>query len=668
VLPGGETLFDDNYVRLGSVNRSLVSQALLCFDDLGYSANTASVFRREPFLANAVLMGDTVRVTGSRFREDANHTISALTQGFRTNITTLNQADHCIVARPARVGASPLPTIDTGNQVLDAIFCDRTFGNAAGLAQFATQSLSANARELGGTLPDNAFTTAEMGSLSRQYAARSMAVANQTQVATTQAYSYEAQRLAVKLGADHPMARALQAQADAGVQTAQLIASSAEVATVQVAAPVEGGSALGGRFVNARGQGQQGYVVGLLRGNGTQLEVVGTTDEAGTFSAVYDPKQTAVLQKEGDLFLRVTDASGKQEIVRGKEPVRLAAGANVQVTLTGPVRIVPKSVALDGTVIFGTRTTPATPAPPAAPPGPTPPATVATPVNTTRTVATSRCRAHAARQARHRRGHPQAARRSGRARRRGRARDRAGEARRCAGRQAAGRHAHRARQAAAGRPAGAGEDGPQARAQEEPLSNPPSERHKEHAMSVFQSASRSGGEPRASARTAGRAQRSARGAIFVPSVTSCACGGSCPRCAAKPEAGERKDGVVHGPAGTANRFDDCPANWKPVANAAQALGASWVGNVVTGLGALPSPLPARVSALLTTHFHTTYDKDIAKILERFRKLNTAIKQSIDFQCESSCDKTCWPTCTRCGATCMCAPTGSARPPTCGPAR
>ncbi|MDM0004352.1 hypothetical protein QTI51_01750 [Variovorax sp. J22G73] len=374
VLPGGETLFDDNYVRLGSVNRSLVSQALLCFDDLGYSANTASVFRREPFLANAVLMGDTVRVTGSRFREDANHTISALTQGFRTNITTLNQADHCIVARPARVGANPLPTIDTANQVLDAAFCDRTFGNAAGLSQFATQSLSANARELGGALPDNAFTTAEMAGLSRQYAARSMAVANETHVATTQAYSYEAQRLAVKLGADHPMAQALRSQADAGAQTAQLIASSAEVATVQVAAPVEGGSALGGRFVNARGQGQQGYVVGLLRGNGTQIEVVGTTDEAGAFSAVYDPKQTAVLQKEGDLFLRVTDAAGKQEIVRSKEPVRLAPGANVQVTLTGPVRIVPKSVALDGTVIFGTRTTPATPATPPAPPAPTPPA------------------------------------------------------------------------------------------------------------------------------------------------------------------------------------------------------------------------------------------------------------------------------------------------------
>lgn len=371
VLPGGETLFDDNYVRLGSVNRSLVSQALLCFDDLGYSANTASVFRREPFLANAVLMGDTVRATGSRFREDANHTLSALTQGFRSNITALNQADHCIVARPARAGGNPLPTVDTPNQVLDAAFCERTFGNASGLAQFATQSLSAHARELGGTLPDNAFTTAEMGSLSRQYAARSMALANETHVATTRAYSYEAQRLSVKLGGDHPVTRALQAQADAGAETSRVIASSAEVATVQVPVPVDGGSTLGGRFVNARGQGQQGYVVGLLRANGTQVDVVGTTDAAGAFSAVYDPKQTAALEKEGELFLRVSDAAGKQEIVRGKEPVRLSAGANVQVTLTGPVRIVPKSVALDGTVIFGTRTTPSAPPPP--PPSPPPP-------------------------------------------------------------------------------------------------------------------------------------------------------------------------------------------------------------------------------------------------------------------------------------------------------
>jgi hypothetical protein len=383
-LPGGETLFDDNYIRLGSVNRSLTSQALLCFDDLGYASNSSSVFRREPFLANAVLMGDTVRVTGSRFREDANRTISALTNGFRTNMTMLNQADHCIVARPPRLGTNPLPTIDAPNQVLDAIFCDRTFGNGTGLTQFAAQSLAANARELGGTLPEDAFTTAEMGQLSRQYTARSMAVANETHVATTKAYAFEAARLATKLGADHPKTMALKAQADAGAETTRVIAAGAEVATVAVPVPVEAGSTLSGRFVNPRGQGLQGYVVGLLRANGTQIDVVGTTDAAGVFSAVYDPKQTAALEKEGDLFLRVTDAAGKQEVVRSKEPIRIQPNASVQVTLTGPVRVIPKSVAVDGTVIFGTRgggsttppapTPPAPPPPPPSPPAPTPPA------------------------------------------------------------------------------------------------------------------------------------------------------------------------------------------------------------------------------------------------------------------------------------------------------
>lgn len=379
-LPGGETLFDDNYVRLGSVNRSLTSQALLCFDDLGYASNTSSVFRREPFLANAVLMGDTVRVTGSRFREDANHTISALTSGLRANMTTLNQADHCIVARPLRVAGNPLPTIDTTNQVLDALFCNRTFGEGTGLALFATQSLAANARELGGTLPDNAFTTAEMSSLSRQYTARSMAVANETHVATTKAYSFEAARLSVKLGADHPTSVALKAQADAGAETSRVIASGAEVATVEVPTPVDAGSTLSGRFVNARGQGQEGYIVGLLRSNGTQLDVVGTTGAAGAFATVYDPKQTVALNKEGDLFLRVTDAAGKLEVLRSKDPIRIEPGAIVQVTLTAPVRIVPKSVAIDGTVIFGTRAdpqAPPAPVPPApAPPAPTPPAPI----------------------------------------------------------------------------------------------------------------------------------------------------------------------------------------------------------------------------------------------------------------------------------------------------
>ena len=100
---------------------------------------------------------------------------------------------------------------------------------------------------------------------------------------------------------------------------------------------------------------------------------------------------------------------------------------------------------------------------------------------------------------------------------------------------------------------------------------------------------------------------------------------------------ERKDGVVHGPAGAANRFDDCPARWKPAANAAQKLGGSWLANVVNGLTSLPKPIPVPVANLLLKHFHTTFDKDIAEIAGRYRQLNTAINQSIDFQCETSCD-------------------------------
>src|SRR6185295_4656554 len=58
-LPGGETIFDDNYVRLGSASRSLTSQLIVAVDDVGYSANTAAVFRRDPFFANVAIVADT---------------------------------------------------------------------------------------------------------------------------------------------------------------------------------------------------------------------------------------------------------------------------------------------------------------------------------------------------------------------------------------------------------------------------------------------------------------------------------------------------------------------------------------------------------------------------------------------------------------------------------
>ena len=55
----------------------------MCFDDLGYSANTVVGLPRRPVLCQRVLLGDTVRATASRLREDATDTISMLTQALR---------------------------------------------------------------------------------------------------------------------------------------------------------------------------------------------------------------------------------------------------------------------------------------------------------------------------------------------------------------------------------------------------------------------------------------------------------------------------------------------------------------------------------------------------------------------------------------------------------
>jgi hypothetical protein len=103
------------------------------------------------------------------------------------------------------------------------------------------------------------------------------------------------------------------------------------------------------------------------------LETVGLTDASGFFSAAYDEKQTAVLNKEGDLFARVVDLAGK-EVLRDKTALKFAPDAALQVTLTVPVRVVPKSVAVDGTVIYGGRTPPSPDTPPAPPTPGTPPA------------------------------------------------------------------------------------------------------------------------------------------------------------------------------------------------------------------------------------------------------------------------------------------------------
>jgi Family of unknown function (DUF6519) len=360
-LPGGETLFDANFLRVGIPNRSMMANLLLAFDDLGFNANTSSVYRIDPLFANVVLLADTLRATGSRMREDALCTASLVTRALRANITSLNQADHLIFALPSTEESAPIDIV-IPNQVLRPKDCKLETAEHQTVGTFFNNSIAAHAGVLGGVLTADAFDDEELGSLSAQYSAESINAINATQVASNQAHVSEAARMAAKHGAEHPVVKALHAQADAGAQVSRVLGTSGEAVRIKPPQPKAGGAVLSGRFVNSRGQGLRNYAVGLLRTNGTPLLTVGTTNDVGFFSASFPDEQAAALAREGDLFIRVTELGGK-EVLRTKQPVRIQPNANIQLTLTVPVRVVPKSVAIDGTVIYG----------PSAPPPNTPP-------------------------------------------------------------------------------------------------------------------------------------------------------------------------------------------------------------------------------------------------------------------------------------------------------
>lgn len=358
-LPGGETMFDDNFQRLGIVNRSLSSQLMLCLDDLGYASNTSSVFRGDPFFANALLAAVTVRATASRLREDVKQAISLLTAGFHMNMTALNQGDHCVVALPQAHPPNPLPTIDQLNQVQGSPpqICGEFVKNPAALGHFFLDVFAANGAQTGGTLPPNAFNAGELAAVVKRSSAQAVQTVNATQVDVAAAYQAEAMRMTAKYGAAHPVAQALAARGQAGAQINRVLAPLAE--TLVAAAPdtPPGGASLSGRFVNDRGQGLADYNVDLLRTNSTLVETVGRTDASGFFSASYDNAYTLALQKEGKLFLRVADLA-KREVLLDRTELAFAPDAQLQVTLVVPVGVVPKSTAAQCTPTTAPTTAP----------------------------------------------------------------------------------------------------------------------------------------------------------------------------------------------------------------------------------------------------------------------------------------------------------------------
>jgi len=368
-LPGGETIVDDNYVRVDVVNRSLIAQGIVCLDDVGYAGNTSSVYRGDPLFCNTVIIGDTLRATGGRLREDATRTLSMLTLALRANITSSNQADHCVVALPTATGSHVPRTVDTPNHIFETSFCKDAAGAPVKVGVFAAPALSAQASQLGGTIEADAFSEAEVNMLAKGYISTSLLQVNTTQVAITRAYQTESVRLEAKIGADHPKTRSLAAQAEAGVTTQQLLSSSAEAfGSVSPTVP-DAGSAISGRLINTKGQGQAGYSIELVNSAGAQAAALGRSDKNGAFGESFDADDTARLARLGKLRARALDAAGN-EVLLGKDPLVFATGADLQITLTLPVRVVPRSVALTGTVIFDQ---PAAPKPDPTPsPRPTP--------------------------------------------------------------------------------------------------------------------------------------------------------------------------------------------------------------------------------------------------------------------------------------------------------
>ena len=202
-------------------------------------------------------------------------------------MTSLNQADHCILAFPNQPPVNQLPTLVPANQVLDFSVCQQLFGTTAGLQQFFAQVLTASANDLGGAMPANAFSAADVEVNSRVYLSRSLNTVAENEVVRTKAYQVEAVRLSQKIGADHPRAVALATQADAGAQVTRLVSNSAEAATTRAPEPTAATSAISGRVVNEKGQGQQGFVVEVIGVQGARLDAVGSTDAAGFFGAEY---------------------------------------------------------------------------------------------------------------------------------------------------------------------------------------------------------------------------------------------------------------------------------------------------------------------------------------------------------------------------------------------
>ena len=362
LLPGGEVLFNDNQVRLGTEHRSLSAILLVTLDDIGFDGNQSSVFRRDLLLFNALSVALSQRVTDNRFREDTDQCFFSLfsysfgmTPAARLttmNTTAHNQGDHCIYAtsnapRPPAPTPHGPPVIYQGNMEVNFAVCRALLGEQANANAVLTQALLVGLFSQQGTTL-NAQQYTNMARLSVNDATRSIAM---TGYEYRTVYAAEATRLEQTLGADNPRTQNVRVQVQRSGAALQQLEIASEVSQIkETVAPVNGAS-VDGRVTDTAFRGKEALKVELVRADDTPVGVSTKTTDTGYFDLSLNAAQVEALGPEPKVFIRVTDAKGNV-VRRETEPVTIAANTKSRATVVVARADVPADALNKGTVIF----------------------------------------------------------------------------------------------------------------------------------------------------------------------------------------------------------------------------------------------------------------------------------------------------------------------------
>ena len=362
LLPGGEVLFNDNQVRLGTDHRSLTAIMLVTLDDVGCDGNQSSVFRRDLLLSNAISVALSQRVTDNRFREDTDQCFFSLisysfgmTAAARLtamNTTATNQGDHCIYAtsnapRPPAPAPHGPPVVYLGNMEVNFAVCRALLGEQGNANAVLTQALMVALFSQQGTT-FNAQQYTNMARLSVNDATRSIAT---TAYEYRTVYAGEATRLEQTLGADNPRAQSVRVQVQRSGAALQQLEVASEVSQIKETAVPVSGASVDGRVTDPALRGKEALKVELVRADGTPVGVSSQTNEAGYFDLTLNAAQVEALGQEPKVFIRVTDSKGNV-VHRDTEPVTVAANTKSRATVVVTRADAPSDAFTRGTVIF----------------------------------------------------------------------------------------------------------------------------------------------------------------------------------------------------------------------------------------------------------------------------------------------------------------------------